>query len=44
MSSITNNCNLFTFPPIKTDINQTIKYHQKFIMWQFNIKGRKVKG
>ena len=35
---------ILTFFSIKTEINQTIKYHQKFIMWQFSIQRRKIKG
>ena len=31
-SSIIISCNILTFSFIKTEINQTIKYHQKFIM------------
>ena len=32
MSTITSNCNIFTFSSIKTEINPAIKYHQKFII------------
>ena len=41
---ITLLCNIFPFFSNKTEINQTIKYHQKFIMWQFSMQGRKFKG
>ena len=41
---ITIKCNILTFSSVKTEINQTVKCHQKFIIWQFSIHGRKVKG
>ena len=43
-SSITINCNILALSSIKAEIDQSIKYHQKFIMWQFSIQVRKVKG
>ena len=43
-SHMTVNCNIFTFSCIKAKINQIIKYHHKFIMWQFSIQGRKIKA
>ena len=43
MSPITIKCIIFTFSSIKTEIDQTIKYHQRLIMWQFTVQGGKIK-
>ena len=43
-SSININSNIFTVPFSKTEINQTITYHQKLTMLKPSIQGGKVKG
>ena len=40
----TQHCNIFTCSCIKTEINHTNTYYQVFIVWQFSIHGRRVKG